>query len=234
MGQKKAEMAVPQKAVRAIQDLIRRGVYAQGTRLPAQRELAQELDVSRASLREALSTLEALGFVHTQAGRGTFVAANGEESGDAIQEWRFSAEFEVTEVYEFRYFTEAAAIRLAALEITDDEVSQLERIHENYKASIQALDLVASGDYDYAFHRMIMACSRNRVYETLYDKFQNVFHHSQMLPFSRRQRLWEPVMEHAKILEALTHRDPDGALYYLQMHMVRAAERIGVPLRRLM
>ncbi|WP_221930870.1 FadR/GntR family transcriptional regulator [Telmatospirillum sp. J64-1] len=224
---------VPQKAVRAIQDLIRRNVYEPGMKLPAQRILAEELDVSRASLREALSMLEALGFVRTEAGRGTFVTHNGGNETKAVDEWRYSNLFEVNEVYEFRYFTEAAAIRMAALEITDAELNELQHIHEKYKAAIQTLDLVASGEYDNAFHRSIMNYSRNRVYSHLYEKFHEVIHQSQILPFSRHQRLWEPVMEHGKILEALMRRDPDGAAYYMQMHMVRAAERIGVQLKHL-
>jgi GntR family transcriptional repressor for pyruvate dehydrogenase complex len=222
---------VYQKAVKAIQDAIRQGIYEPGSKLPAQRLLAEELEISRPLLREALSTLEALGFVRTEAGRGTFVTHGGGDEEEAIHDWRFSRNFELSEVYEFRYFTEAAAVRLAALKATDAELSELQQIQERYKAAIQSLDLLASGEYDWAFHRAIMVSSRNRLYGHLYDKFQDVFHQSQILPFSRHQRLWEPVMEHGKILEALLQRDPDGAAYYMQMHMVRAAERIGIQLR---
>ncbi|PMR78781.1 FadR/GntR family transcriptional regulator [Billgrantia endophytica] len=224
---------VPQKTARAIQDLIRRHVYKSGEKLPAQRVLAEDLNVSRASLREALSTLEALGFVRTEANRGTFVTYNSDDDMQPIGNWRFSERFKLEEVYEFRYFTEASAIRLATLQATEGELKELKELHENYKKAIQALDLVASGEYDCLFHRSIMIFSRNRVYSSLYEKFQEVFHQSQILPFSRHQRLWEPVMEHGKILEAMLQRDPDGAAYYIQMHMVRAAERLGIRLRNL-
>lgn len=226
-------VAAPEKAVRAIQDMIRRNVYSPGQQLPPQRILAEQLHVSRASLREALSTLEALGFVRTDAGRGTFVTSNGRGEQAAITEWRFSDLYELKEVYEFRYLTEAAAVRLAAMSITDEEVAELKLLHERYKAALQSLDLVASTDYDFQFHRFIMTCSRNRVFVDLYDKFHRVFQETQMLPFSRHERRWEPIMEHGKILEALEHRDPDGAAYFLGMHIVRATERIGVKLDRL-
>src|SRR3954452_22017035 len=55
---------------------IRSGLYAPGERLPAERELARSLEVSRASVREALAALQVQGVVETRPGAGTFVAAD--------------------------------------------------------------------------------------------------------------------------------------------------------------
>lgn len=227
------KLPMPQKAVRAIQDRVRKGVYTPGQRLPAQRVLAEDLEVSRASLREALSTLEALGFVKTEAGRGTFVVSNGDEPQEDITTWRYSRLYDLAEVYEFRYLMEPVAVRLAAMHVTDEQLSDLHSLHDRYKTAIQSLDLIASSAYDDDFHKFIMQCSGNRVFIDMYEKFQKVFQQTQMLPFSRHERRWEPVMEHGKILEALTRRDPDGAAYYMSMHIVRATERIGVKIRSL-
>jgi GntR family transcriptional repressor for pyruvate dehydrogenase complex len=217
-------------AVRAIQDLIRRHALKAGERLPAQRELSNELKVSRTSLREALSTLEALGVVSTSAGRGTYIndAALAEQA--TINSWRFSNRYELHEVYEYRYLMESTAVRLAAMNITDDELNELKLLHARYKAKLSAADLMASTTLDFQFHRSIMVCSRNRVFVDIYDKFNKVFQQTQMLPFSRRQRRWEAVIEHGKMLEALERRDPDGAAFFLEMHLLRATQRIGIRL----
>ncbi|MGE3626566.1 MAG: FadR/GntR family transcriptional regulator [Hyphomicrobiales bacterium] len=224
-------LPAPKKAIRAIQDMIREEL-SPGECLPAQRVLAERLKVSRASLREALSTLEALGFVRTEQGRGTFVT-DGAVEGAEITEWRFSDRYKLEEVYQFRQMVEPTVARLAAMNITDEEIAHLTEIHERFKAAIQALDLISSTEHDVDFHRSIMAISRNRVFVDLYDKFRKVFEETQMLPFSQHNRRWEVATEHGKILEALQRRDPDGAAYYMSMHMVRATDRIGVKLKML-
>jgi GntR family transcriptional repressor for pyruvate dehydrogenase complex len=225
-------LAAPEKAVRAIQDMIRRKALVPGQQLPAQRDLAEKLQVSRASLREALSTLEALGFVRTEQGRGSFVT-DGAPAGSSVTEWRFSNLYTLNEVYEFRYLTEPVAVRLAAMHISDDDISRLAELHERYKVATQTLDLMSSTHHDFEFHRIIMTSSGNRVFVDLYDKFNKIFQETQMLPFSKHERRWEPVLEHEKILTALQRRDPDGAAYYMSIHLVRATERIGVKLNHL-
>jgi GntR family transcriptional repressor for pyruvate dehydrogenase complex len=229
-GAPNLKLSAPEVAVRAIQDLIRRNGLQPGARLPSQRQLSNELNVSRASLREALSTLEALRLVRTSAGRGTFVCDAVAAQEQAISDWRFSERFELREVYEFRYLVEAAAVRLAAVTITDEELTELKMLHAEFKAKLKARDFMASAVYDFQFHRMIMVCSRNRVFVDIYEKFHKVFQQTQMLPFSRKERRWEAVVEHGKILEALQRHDPDGAAYFLEMHLLRATDRIGVKL----
>ena len=68
-----APRAVPEYALQAIRRLIEDEGYRPGDALPSQRDLAERLGVSRASLREALSSLSALGLVSVQAGKGVFV-----------------------------------------------------------------------------------------------------------------------------------------------------------------
>ena len=224
------KLSAPEMAVRAIQGLIRRKALRPGERLPAQRELSTEISVSRTSLREALSTLEALGVVRTAAGRGTFVNDAALAEQEAVSSWRFSNRYELREVYEFRYLVESSAVRLAAMNITDEELTSLRLLHGQYKAALNASDFMASAAYDFQFHRSIMVCSRNRVFVDIYDKFHKVFQQTQMLPFSRKQRRWEAAIEHGKILEALQHHDPDGAAFCLEMHLLRATDRIGIKL----
>lgn len=82
------KLPVTQVVTRRIQEMIRSGEFPRDTKLPSQRILAERLGVSRASLREALLTLETLGLVRTLPARGTFVS--GEQTGapKAGQNWR--------------------------------------------------------------------------------------------------------------------------------------------------
>ena len=74
------ELLAPSVA-RHIQGMILSGELATGRRIPGQREFAEQLGISRASLREALLTLETLGLVRTEPGRGTFVSPRSDKGG---------------------------------------------------------------------------------------------------------------------------------------------------------
>ncbi len=107
-----ATRAVPQYAVDAIRRLIETEGYAPGAALPAQRELAERLGVSRASLREALSTLSALGLVSVQPGRGVYVQ---EATGAPDGHWPFAGEVAAAHVFQLRFALEGFAAGLAAV-----------------------------------------------------------------------------------------------------------------------
>jgi GntR family transcriptional repressor for pyruvate dehydrogenase complex len=77
-------MSMPNIAAQTLQRQILSGTYAAGEMLPSQRELAESMGISRASLREALSMLEALGFIRSVPGKGTLVSgAPGRARGPA-------------------------------------------------------------------------------------------------------------------------------------------------------
>lgn len=222
------KLSTPEMIVRTIQKMIQRGKFKPGQRLPGQRELAEHLNVSRASLREALSTLEALDLVRTSAGRGTYIHDREQSQSEPILDWRFSSQYALQEVYEFRYFTETAAARLAAVQIEDREIAKLKEHHARMARALEDGDVMVSTSYDYEFHRFIMLCSRNRLFLELYDKFQKVFHETQMLPYARDERLVDAVKEHGHIVDAIARHDGDGAAYYLGQHLLNATERIGI------
>jgi len=78
---------------------------------------------------------------------------------------------------------------------------------------------------------MIVTLSGNRLFKEIHDLNWDAVLESQKLPLSRHKRLWEPVQEHESILKAMEQRDPEGASYLMQLHIVRAADRVGIALR---
>ncbi len=193
---------VPQSAVQRIQALILSGELARATRLPPERQLAAQLAVSRASLREALSILETMGLVRTKPGRGTFVVVEDGINGTVapLPVWRFASRYTLREVYQLRYLTEGYAARLAAMAATDEEVAALQKILQN------------------------------RILTDLHDNYRTVFLESQRLPMARHERIWEPADEHEKLVQAIARRDPNGAEYYMRLHITRAADRVNIAL----
>ena len=91
--------AVPEAALQAIRKLIKQHGFGPGDALPSQRDLAVQLGVSRASLREALSSLSALGVVSVQPGKGVFVQAIDETPSFA---WPFTAHATPLDIFQLR------------------------------------------------------------------------------------------------------------------------------------
>ncbi|MBX6321732.1 MAG: FadR family transcriptional regulator [Rhodospirillaceae bacterium] len=221
---------VSQVAVQTIQGMILSGALAANQRLPSERQLAAQLGVSRSSLREALSILQALGMVRVESGKGTFVIGPGGTGATPPVEWRFSSRYTLREVYQFRLFAESAAARLAAMTITDAQSIALHQILEDFKAAIRRMDLVTTSQKDFELHQRIMELSQNRLLADLHGTYRNIFLESQRLPMARPNQRWEPAAEHERVVEAITMHDPDGAAYYMRVHLMRAAERTGVTL----
>jgi GntR family transcriptional regulator, transcriptional repressor for pyruvate dehydrogenase complex len=229
----RARAPVTQTVLRRIQAMLQSGGVAPGRPLPSQRKLAKDLQVSRASLREALSILNTLGLIRIEQGRGTFVVASGdgtdgEATGGVPGPWRFAAHYAPEEVYQFRLIAEPSTAALAARHVTGEQIAQLERNLHAFKAAARRTDLVSTAQLDFEFHQSIASFSRNRLLADLLRAHYQLALDSQRLPLARRDRLWEAVVEHERILESLSMRDPEGAAYYMRLHIHRAADRFGV------
>jgi len=221
---------VPQATARRIQEMIRAGELREGELLPPQRDLSERLNVSRASLREALSVLQTLGLLRTEPRRGTLVARADALDGADLHPWRFEKRYSPPEVYQFRLVTEGHAARLAAVRVSAAEIGVLVQNLRDFKDAVRERDLVAISQLDFDFHRVIMVYSGNRVFADLYGSYGSVLLESQRLPLTRHERLWEPISEHENVVQAIKKRDPDGACYFMHVHILRAADRIGVTL----
>lgn len=119
----------PQKvyveAANQIRALIESGHFRPGDRLPPERELARQLAISRPSLREALSALQALGLIRTRRGGGVYVAEGDSDGRSAVL---LSAEDSPLELLEARQLLEPQVAALAATRRTAEDLAELERL----------------------------------------------------------------------------------------------------------
>ena len=219
--------SVAQATVSTLQAMIREGRLKPGERIPPQRNLARELSVSRATLREALSILSTIGqIVPRPNGRGFVCAQPGDK---ATPSWRFAARYSLREVYQFRFIAESYAASLAAMCHTDEEIAALRACLDTLRKAAKDTDIPGHAKADFQFHRLIMRSSRNKLLVDMHDTFAKVVLESQRLPTERRGRLWVVVLEHERILEAIAMGDPEGASYYMRKHISMAGDRAGVP-----
>jgi GntR family transcriptional repressor for pyruvate dehydrogenase complex len=217
---------VPRGVVEHLQRLILRGGLKPGDRLPPQRELAEQLGVSRPSLREGLTVLETMGLVSVRVGSGVFVAPS--EARAPL--WRFSDRCSPSDVYEARYGLESFATSLAAANMDEAAARRLSACVEEMRRALDAQDIVGLATSDAEFHDLVFELCGNPVLADMYRPMRDIMVESQRLPMARRTRLDETVKEHEIIRDRLIAKDREGAASAMRAHIKAAAARYGVEL----
>lgn len=204
-----------QAVARRLIDAIATGGYAVGDRLPAERELAVEFDVSRPTVREAIIALEVQGLVEVRIGSGAYVRA---VPGNTALGFGISA-FELTEA---RLLFEGEAAALAASQIKDDELATLDRLlvamdEENRRGD----GLTERSDRE--FHLTIARATRNaaivRTIEDLWDLRSTSPEAALVYSRARAADVKPVVDEHVAIMGALRSRDPAKARAAMRTHL---------------
>ncbi len=149
----------PQKvylqAMNQIRSLIEDGHYKPGDRLPAERQLAEELAVSRPSVRQALGGLQALGLIRVKAGGGAFVAGPADDFAELL----LSREDNPLEILEARLAMEPSIAELAARKRTSSDLHRLRQMLEDMAMELDEGRHPVDGDRE--FHLAIAQAAHN-------------------------------------------------------------------------
>ena len=207
---------------RQILTLIDSGEYPAGTRLPGERELAEQFGVSRVVIREAELSLETLGHVEIKIGSGVYVRT---PSVGTLSRMQTITAFDLTQT---RLTFEAENAAFAARVISDAQIAELERVLEQMKGETP---VVADGDdSDHNFHLLIAAATGNQanvhILEELWrirtevETVRSVY--SVVCETSTEHRF----EEHQKIFEAIRDRNPERAREAMTEHFSRLFEAL--------
>lgn len=184
------------------------------------------LGISRAALREAISTLEALGMVRSQPGKGVFVTAGAERLASEVPSGPLALPPQA--VFQFRAIVEPAAAALAARQTDEAARASLSAIQMKMESALHALDLVGASEADLSFHLALASYSANPLLESVIRSIEAPIAYSLRLPFADPAGLWAPADEHRAILQAIDARDPVAASVAMHQHLTGAAERVGI------
>jgi GntR family transcriptional repressor for pyruvate dehydrogenase complex len=192
--------------------------------LPSERELAEELGVSRPVVREAIIVLESRGLVQTRHGAGVFIQTDGEGAAGATVD-SDSGPFEVTEA---RRLLEGEIAGLAAEFVTDRQIADLQRLID--RIGDMRLDKASREKADRAFHIALARVTGNDVLVGIVEKLWDMRYQSALCEyFFRRAReagMEPPVDEHQKVLDALKARDAQAARFAMREHLARVTENL--------
>ncbi|MBK9965373.1 MAG: FadR family transcriptional regulator [Holophagales bacterium] len=183
------------KVVEHVRRLIEDGSLHPGDRLPAERDLALQIKVSRPSLRSGLRTLQAMGVIEARQGSGTYIADGPPKLGDGPL--RFLAAlhgFTRDEMFEARRVLEVGTAGLAAERATPEQIALIADEVTSMFASLD--DPQTFLVHDLQFHRVVAAGSRNPVLTTLIDTLAELVFEYRRVTVERAKDLKESAELH--------------------------------------
>lgn len=221
---------ISEEIVEQIQKLIAKGDLKPGDRIPSERELATMLGVSRPSVREAIMVLEAMGFLDSRQGGGTFVRALTETSiTDPLAKLVEQKDPQLLRaLVEVRMGLESWSTYLAAQRAEAHEIAEMRRLYEVMKE--QATQGGWDPRVDADFHYAITAASHNSLQMHVLDSVHTLFHATiqvALMEFYRQQGHIEKLLtQHREILEAIAAREPELARQKMMTHLAMVEEKM--------
>jgi GntR family transcriptional repressor for pyruvate dehydrogenase complex len=222
---------ISEEIVEQIKKLIAKGELKPGDRIPSERDLANMLGVSRPSVREAIMVLEAMGFLDSRQGGGTYVRALTEGSiTDPLAKLVEAKDPELLRaLVEVRMGLESWSAFLAAQRAEPAEIAEMRRLYE------VMVDQATKGGWDPEidadFHYAITAASHNSLQMHVLDSIHSLFHTTiqvALMEFYRQRGHIEILLtHHREILEAIAARNPDLARQKMMQHLTMVDEKMA-------
>lgn len=216
-----------EEIVRQVEGLIANGSLGPGDRLPSERDLAEQFGVSRVTVRQALSVLQAMGLIDSRVGNGTFARGQGATVTALGSMIRHRGS--LLEQLELRRLVEPEVARLAAIRATDANVAEFATHIDAQRAKMRAG--VAFVDEDSALHLAIARSSGNsllvRMIESIHELLRSTREHS----LQTQSAMASSLAGHLKIIDAIQRHD-ERAAHRAMLNHVREVESIIVDSHR--
>ena len=188
-----------------IKDAMASGALRRGDRLPPEPQLAEELNVSRASLREVLKVLASLGILETRRGAGTFIAKKPKQQvADSLLFLLLLEDGTEDQLVELRYVLETSFTKLAQQRIEPRHLAALEASISELERAIERGEVDV--DIDIAFHRAVLEATGNPFVIQVGTSIFELFRES--MGRGIRTSSAAALEHHRMIVDALRSKDP--------------------------
>ncbi|MCH8530153.1 MAG: FadR family transcriptional regulator [Saccharospirillum sp.] len=212
--------------VAKIKSMTLSGELKEGDRIPGERELCEQFEVSRASVREGLKILELQGLLK-RTNAGTVITTNFASILEETLALKILLDdCSYRDITEARLFLEKTMVSLAAERIEETDIVIMD---QQLALMIEAEKADNNDDYvlaDIAFHQQIAKASKSRVLASLYNSIITLVFRAQKSVGYDKSVMRESIKFHGKILEALRNRDKKLAEQEMHNHLFDVQERI--------
>lgn len=210
-----------EEIVEQLKDLITSEELKPGDKLPSEREMAESLGVSRASVREALTALEAIGILDIRSGEGTYVKKTS--SSETFEPLALVLAVERNpgaQLMEVRRVLESESAALAAMRATPEDLT---KIGESLDKMKSAATIPLAVEYDLKFHFAIAEATKNtillRMMNTVADLMHHTFRNDRETLYAKPLHKEEIIKQHEAIFQAIRDHRPDEAKQRMLEHI---------------
>ena len=200
-------------------------IFLPGDKLPNENVLSEQLNVSRATLREAISSLVAQGVLVVQRGKGTFVAENVNDDTKGFMSLD-RAHMRLKDLYAMRLIFEPMCAALACKRASDEEITEI--CNQGKKVIRQIQNKGSWSDSDQIFHTLIVKASHNEFIIRLFPIINDAVNETMVLGKDMKQLQNLTIADNESIIDQLSRRDADGARCAMDLHMRHTIHALGL------
>ncbi|MDD0974026.1 FadR/GntR family transcriptional regulator [Pseudomonas fontis] len=226
-------MITSSTVVNAVVDKLRQalshGQWRSGDMLPGQRELAEQMGISRPSLREAITVLETLGLVRSMPGKGVLVLEPGEV--EPMQAANAVAGASLEDVLQLRYTLEPFIVGLVAQSISSKEIGQLRLTLMDMREALEANDGQAGVNAYLAFHEELFTLTANPIFQSVVQQTSNALKQSAEVLRNSPEHLAARLEENEAVVRAIRNKDSALASAQMRRHILQEGLRVGIELK---
>ena len=210
--------------IAAIKAMIANGELVPGSRLPAERDLARQFGVNRATVRQVLKVLEMMGVLVQRVGDGTYLSNSAEAIlNEPLDFLVLLDDLSHHELFETRLIVEPELAARAAERATAQDLLDMRSAVAAMQNSTKNSDRLAA---DMAFHDTVFRASGNRICQLLFKRIHRTLLHS-MAKLSDRVSVDKPLQYHKRIYTAIRARDVQGAREAMREHILDASSLLS-------
>lgn len=217
------ETTLSNRVTRQIETLIVDGRLKPGDRLPSERELAQQLGVSRTVVREAVRALAAKGLLEVRSGSGTTVrkVTRDQVVGplNLLLQTQGGGSISFEDLHQVRSILEIEIAGLAAVQATEEDLQHLEQIMHDMETAKGTPEIFAAKDAE--FHHALAHTTHNPLLVVLLDSIRDLLHDYLLLVIPRLELRQDVLPYHDQILERVAAGDEDGARQAMREHLMQ-------------
>ena len=219
---------VVNSVVEKLRAALARGQWRSGDMLPGQRELAEQLGISRPSLREAVIVLETLGLVRSMPGKGVLVLEAPLDELQGPEATLAGASLE--DVLQLRYTLEPFIVGLVAQSISSREIGQLRLTLMDMREALEASDAEAGANAYIAFHEELFTLTSNPIFQNVVQQTSNALRQSARILRESPEHLAERLEENEAVVRAIRNRNSAQASAEMRRHILQEGQRMGIEL----
>lgn len=209
---------VYEEVLEQLKEALIQGELKPGDRFPTERELVEKFNVSRVTIRQALTVLEALGLIERKVGGGTYAINNSNDFEVArLVEVLSSKKSTITEPLEVRRILEPEIARLAAKRATTKDITEMEDCLKRQKVKVEANELIIQEDSE--FHYAIAKSTKNSIVLKIIEMMHEMLWDTRKSSISAYQGSKRSLDGHYLILKAIKNRDGDAAYETMSKHL---------------